>query len=77
MATGEWEPRTNTIAVLNSAPVDYYNMLSSGWNLTSVTLSTPSWSFPTISWISEKIWTEFRYITYNNWTWVAWKKNNK
>ena len=77
MATGEWEPRTNTIAVLNSAPLDYYNMLSSGWNLTSVTLTSPRWSFPTISWISEQMAWVYRYIAYSNWTWVFWEKHKK
>ena len=35
MATAEGYPRTNTIAELNTHPIDYYNLLNDWWKLTN------------------------------------------
>ena len=73
-ATNEWNPRTDTIAELNSMAEKYHTSLS--WHLTTKT-GANSQQYDTIDGISDTqygVWT-FR-IWYREWNWYKSLFNN-
>lgn len=67
-ATSEWYPRTDTIAELNTRPLDYINSLSSWWHI--------AWAqsdYPYIIWIKHKVSKMFyAYIAYDTISSTNW-----
>lgn len=60
MATNEGFPRNDTVAELNTAKTDYYNMLDAWWNLST------SWNNKYITWITYNMFGDMVGIVFNN-----------
>lgn len=73
-ATDEWNPRTDTIAELNSMAESYHTSLS--WHLTT-RVAINSVQYDTIDGISYyQYWAGTRRIWYREWNWYRSLFNN-